>query len=150
MLLIAIDLGKTGAIACSYGGEVCVEDIPTNDDGYDLAAIVAQLRDTIGDTRPVMVVMEKVHAMNKGTIASFSMGYALGMFRGICEALDVKVHLVSPVKWKKAMKLSADKQQSLDMARELFPQLVPDLKLKKHHNRAEALLLLKYIEKFGE
>ncbi len=47
-----------------------------------------------------------------------------------------------PQTWKAAFGVTADKQTSLDVAREMFPEV--DLSLKKHHNIAEALLLAEY------
>jgi hypothetical protein len=49
---------------------------------------------------------------------------------------------VYPVTWKAAFKVRKDKQTSLDAARELFPEV--DLRHKKQHNIAEALLLAEY------
>jgi hypothetical protein len=47
-----------------------------------------------------------------------------------------------PQTWKSAMEVTSDKQTSLDAARELFPEV--DLRHKKQHNIAEALLLAHY------
>jgi hypothetical protein len=51
------------------------------------------------------------------------------------------LHLVTPVVWKKALKLPGgkNKKPALRLARETFPNV--DLRLEKHHNRAEALLI---------
>jgi hypothetical protein len=53
------------------------------------------------------------------------------------------VHLVTPQRWKKHFHLTADKGESLDMARYLWPEA--RLKLKKDINKAEALLIAEYL-----
>jgi hypothetical protein len=49
---------------------------------------------------------------------------------------------LSPQKWKKHFNLTADKNEALDLAKQLFPKA--PLKLKKDINRAEALLIARY------
>lgn len=54
-----------------------------------------------------------------------------------------QIHLSPPQIWKSRMGLSRNKDESLNLARRIHP--VPrDLKLKKHHNRAESILLAWY------
>jgi crossover junction endodeoxyribonuclease RuvC len=49
---------------------------------------------------------------------------------------------VQPQAWKKLFGLNgADKKDSLDVARRLYPALGADLARVKDHNRSEALLL---------
>jgi len=50
---------------------------------------------------------------------------------------------VTPAKWKKHFGLSSEKEQSRAMASKMFPEAA--LHLKKHHDRAEALLLARYL-----
>lgn len=152
-MIVAIDLGLTGAIAVESSGEVAVEDMPvttikgkTVRKAYNIQALAELLRDVIGSDS-ADVIVEKLHAMpTNGSIGSFSLGIGLGAVRGICAVLGVRLHEVPPTVWKKAMGLSSDKDDSLALARKEFPQLVEELKLKKHHNRAEALLLLHYFK----
>ena len=53
--------------------------------------------------------------------------------------------MVTPQAWKKAMKLTSDKKQSLAMARELWPNA--PLNFAKHDGRAEALLMAEYLRR---
>lgn len=48
---------------------------------------------------------------------------------------------VSPGFWKRQMSLNSDGEVSRQRARALYPGLEEDLRRKKDHNRAEALLL---------
>ena len=49
--------------------------------------------------------------------------------------------LVEPSKWKRALHLNSDKEASRQLAIQLFPHAHERLVLKKHHQRAEAMLI---------
>lgn len=90
------------------------------------------------------ICMEQVHSMpNQGVSSTFSFGRAVGVISAVCELSRWPVHLVSPRKWKAHFHLSADKNESLDMARYYWPEA--KLKLKKDGNKAEALLIAEYL-----
>jgi len=73
---------------------------------------------------------------------------AFGAIEAVAALLSDRVDMVLPQAWKKVMGVTADKEQSLVMARNLFPDAM--LKLKKHHGRAEALLIAEYARRtFG-
>ncbi|MEF9603307.1 hypothetical protein O4J55_13490 [Paracoccus sp. PXZ] len=55
-----------------------------------------------------------------------------------------RLTLVRPTTWKPALGLTADKRESLAMARELFPGAADMLSRAKDDGRAEALLLTEY------
>ena len=84
-----------------------------------------------------------------GRLEHPSLGESLGIIRGIVEPLFgfEAVFYVAPARWKKAYRLGKDKNASLDLARSRFPQA--PLTLKKHHNRAESLLLASWLHDFG-
>jgi hypothetical protein len=56
--------------------------------------------------------------------------------------------MVTPQVWKKSLKLSQQKLESLLMARELFSNA--PLTLKKHNGRAEALLIAEWYRRLYE
>jgi len=90
------------------------------------------------------ICMEQVHSMpNQGVSSTFAFGRAVGVISAVCELSRWPVHLVSPRKWKAHFHLSADKNESLDMARYYWPEA--KLKLKKDGNKAEALLIAEYL-----
>ena len=90
------------------------------------------------------ICMEQVHSMpNQGVSSTFAFGRAVGVISAVCELTRYPVHLVTPQKWKKHFHLSADKNESLDMARYYWPEA--KLKLKKDGNKAEALLIAEYL-----
>lgn len=91
----------------------------------------------------VTVVIESVHAgQAKGSIGNFSLGRSLGIWEGIIASLGLPVVLAPPASWKKAMRLSKDKDKSRQLASQLypcvrFPRVCDD-------GRAEALLLAEW------
>jgi crossover junction endodeoxyribonuclease RuvC len=88
--------------------------------------------------------MEQVHSMpSQGVSSTFTFGRAVGVISAVCELTRYPVHLVTPQRWKKHFHLTADKNESLDMARYLWPEA--KLKLKKDINKAEALLIAEYL-----
>ena len=87
--------------------------------------------------------MEAVHSMpNQGVASSFQFGRAVGVISAVAELTNYPFHLVTPQKWKKYFHLTSDKNESLDLARSFWPEA--KLTLKKHGNRAEALLIALY------
>ena len=63
----------------------------------------------------------------------------------IMERINCPWHMVTPQKWKKDMGLTSDKNESLTMARELWP--ITPLARKKDNGRAEALLMAEWLRR---
>jgi hypothetical protein len=82
----------------------------------------------------------------KSQVASILRNY--GSWLGILAANRFQVTSIKPAMWKRKMKIAvgADKEESRRLAIELYPELKDQLKFKKNHGRAEALLLLKVLE----
>lgn len=154
MIIIGIDPGLTGALAFidSRGGCV-VEDIPTVElpgkgmvkrkvDGLALARLVRQHCPAADGA---MVVCEAVRAMggkNNAVQTQGSLMRTLGAIEAVFEVLRFPWQIVEPQAWKRHYGLSSEKGASLVTARTLYPSA--PLKLAKHHNRAEALLIAHY------
>lgn len=138
--LIAIDPGAvSGAYALfASDGQVGVEDLPVADGQLDAAALARLVR----SSRARIAVVERVGAMPKQGVAStFKFGFACGIIHGVLAANGVPIHYVTPGQWKKHYLLAGkDKEGARARAVHLFPQ-VTGLHLKKHHGRAEALLM---------
>jgi hypothetical protein len=66
-------------------------------------------------------------------------GLGMGVWLGALAALHMPHTRVRPQVWKKALGLGRDKEQARLRATQLFP--AADLRHKKDHGRAEALLL---------
>ena len=146
-LVIGIDPGLTGALAILSQGTalIALEDLPVcRTPGklawIDGAALQVLLRDHLKDS-PAVAVVELVHSMPKqGVASSFAFGVSFGSLLSILQVFQLPLHLVRPLAWKRDLQLAGkDKKAALYKARLLYPQA--DLKLAKHHGRAEALLL---------
>jgi hypothetical protein len=108
-------------------------------DGHALAQL---LRRFIPAGESAIVVVEAVRAMggqNNAVQTQFSLGRTLGAIDGVLDVLRLVPAMVEPQAWKRFYGLKSDKSASLDTARALYPDA--PLKLAKHHNRAEALLI---------
>ena len=106
-------------------------------------ALADLLRDLLRDQTSVVAVTENVNSMpGQGVASMFAMGKSYGILLGVLATLSIATHTVSPGKWKKFYALGKEKDQSRELAQRMWPDA--PLNLKKHHNRAESLLLAKY------
>ena len=116
---------------------------------YDTPSIskrinVDELAKIIRNFEPDIAFIEDVHAFPKqGVVSVWNFAEAHGAFLGVVGTLGIETTLVSPKSWKKAMGLSSDKNESLKMAREFWPDSTM-FKRKCDHNRAEAALIALY------
>ena len=158
MIIIGIDPGVSGAAALvNHCGLLEVFDLPVTRseadgrtksklDGRDLAVMLREaLRRLDGATESVEIWLEDVHAMpakKSGSGANSSLMHSKGVIEGVAGALGYPVFLVGSRKWKGLFGADADKANSISLALKLYPDA--PITLKKHHNRAEALLIARY------
>jgi hypothetical protein len=138
---VGIDPGASGAIGVldEHGALVCVHDLPVFDGRLD----VRNLRALLPDGRLLFVVEDPNAMPRQGVSSSFKFGRTVGECQAFAKLTGDEMTLVSPAKWKRDMRLSADKEQVLRRARELYPDA--PISLKRHHDRAEALLLARWL-----
>lgn len=152
-LIAGIDCGVTGAVAWLHRRTArfqAVVDMPVREEPRGSKATVKRQIDPFAlariltNMRPAVVVVERVNTMpGQGVASSGSIMESLGIVKGVCGALDLSMLLVWPPKWKRHHGLlGTDKDAGRLLAIDMFPQA--ELGLKKHHNRADALLLAKY------
>jgi len=154
MILIGVDPGLDGAMAVLADGKVVFFDTPTintksgkrNKREYNIAEMAQRLRKLDDPDIKVLIAIEKIHAMPKQGVSSmFSMGFGFGIWQGILAAYQIPYTLVPPKIWKnKIVGVGKDKEASRLKAIQLFPKCAEQLKRKKDHNRAEALLIAEY------
>ena len=142
--ILGIDPGASGAIAFYFtnaADRVSVKDMPT----VDGAISSALLADIIRCHGPCVAVIEAVGAMpGQGVSSMFNFGKAFGQAIGVVGALKIPAHFVTPGKWKKHYRLSADKEECRARALQLFPACAEHFARKKDHGRAEAALIAKF------
>ncbi len=174
MKIVGIDPGITGAIAFFYGhrhsasaGGIKLElshclDMPTYKRvvGYKKTErnfIDAQaLRDQLLAFEPKLALVELVRAQPRivgqgpdreivtmGATSAFSFGMGFGMVLGLLIGIGTPYRLVDPKVWKAQAGL---RKQAKDASRPAAKRLYPgaDLKRKKDHARADAILIAHY------
>lgn len=146
MRVVGIDPGSTGAIALL--DEVShVWDLVTVKIGSVNIVSPQSLRNRILEIGPVdHIFVEEVHANAMSYKSNFTLGAALGVILGVCSTLERPVTRIKPKEWQAATGVSQvpakeRKNTHRQRAMELWPQLEDDLRLVKHHNRADALLI---------
>ena len=148
---IGIDPGLSGAIAfLPRDWPPFVEDMPTmghSKTGFVKRAVdcrtLARMLEPYSMTGSARVFLERVNAFpGQGVGSMFSLGMSFWGAFGVCAALALEIHLVEAKDWKGHFRLNKDKE----LARALAIRYYPDIKLsaKKHHGRAEALLIARY------
>jgi crossover junction endodeoxyribonuclease RuvC len=152
MVIFGIDPGLTGAIGVLRDGNFLgVEDMPTVVKGVGAVkreispSGLKQLLRTYGDSGDhCIAVLERVNSM-PGMAASsvFSLGDSFGCSRSVIATAGVELIYVTPQQWKRHFKLEKDKELSRALAVRLFP--TAELHLKKHHDRAESLLMARWL-----
>lgn len=143
-LTIGIDPGQTGAIAAvnQIGDLFDAWDMPVIDKDVNPALVADLIKQVCNVER---VVVENVHSMPKqGVASSFKFGKSFGIVLGVVAALGCPVELVTPTTWKRAMKVTADKETSRRRAIELWPGQAQLFARKKDNGRAEAALLARW------
>ena len=149
-VVIGVDPGLTGALAAltSDGAYDRALDMPHADGKL----IVSDVTDWLADMGWIeMVVIEDVHSMKgQGIASTFKFGRAFGRIEGAVMAWQCPVTWVTPLRWKRRMKVTADKESSRARALELWPDKHADFVRVKDHNRAEAALIARWwIERDG-
>ena len=149
-IYIGVDPGTTGAIAMlnPNGGIYLIWDLqfidgvmqPTFKKLFDLLRLKVQ---------HVRVYIEKQQPFpNTAAKSNFQAGRGYGALEGAFIAQDIELNYVLPRVWKKTLGLSPNKEQSREMANELWPD-AGLFNRKMDHNRAEACLVAHYGRNHG-
>jgi crossover junction endodeoxyribonuclease RuvC len=147
---IGVDPGLSGAIAIITGDWYEVHDIPTMAKGSGVvkSEINAKGMADILRTRisgPPLAALERVNAMpGQGVASVFSLGDSFGACRAVLACNSIPTLYVTPTEWKKYYKITSDKEEARALAIKKFPNA--ELHLKKHIDRAEALLIANYLK----
>jgi crossover junction endodeoxyribonuclease RuvC len=157
-VLIGLDPGITGAVAIIDANGARVFDLPVRASGQgivkrelDAGALAALLDRELPNVGHRRAILERTSARpGQGVASMFSMGVSRGVILGVLAGLAVSCREAPPFAWKKHFRLLGEsKAASIALACELFPELAQTrLARVKDHNRAEALLLARYLETF--
>jgi len=158
-LFVGIDPGLSGAVAMIEDNYVRLYDAPSwaveykkgVRHEYNVAGMVGIIIEAIARVEnrgSIVAGLESVHSMpDQGVASSFKFGVGLGIWQGILAALGIKYQMIPPQRWKKALMdgMGKEKDASMVVAQRLFPSA--DIRLRKHHGRADALLLAEYMKR---
>ena len=153
MKIIGIDPGLSGAIAVLENNKVLnIFDMPVMSEGkknkrqLNSALLVNLIKDSIGSSDDVSVVVEQVNAMPGQVVTSmFNFGQTFGAIKGVCAALELPIYFVRPSKWKKHFELiNSAKDSSRTKAIEMYPILSNQLSKKKDVNKSDAILIARF------
>ena len=144
---VGIDPGLTGAVAVlsPTGDLVAVYDMPIQATTTGRREInAAALADIMRLYPGVAVTIERVGARpGEGAVGAFSFGHGFGSVLAVLATLGHPVRLVQPAVWKRwaGIPAGAPKDAAVAVAARLVPTAAPHMTLKKHHGRADAVLL---------
>jgi hypothetical protein len=150
-LIVGIDAGLSGAwgMIDLHGKYWSTGDMHHDENGVLETEKIWNEMAQARDGQDIIVVLEKVHSMPKqGLSSTFKFGMAFGGACALSKRFNSHLVMVTPQVWKKSLKLSQQKLESLLMARELFSNA--PLTLKKHNGRAEALLIAEWYRRQHE
>ena len=150
--VLGIDPGLHGAWAVvEYDGPFttlsCVYDTPT----YQRAtgkARYAIMEPALATMLKTLLPLDQAHIEEPGSMpgqgvaSMLAFGQAIGIARGMVTALGVPLSGHRPAQWKRVMKVpKANKDVARAMVCDLFPAHADTFRLKKHVDRAEAVLI---------
>lgn len=150
MIFVGIDPGLDGAIAAWEGpGEpIAVADMPTYQMGKKRVLDVlglARAVDNIVRERRATVYLEFVSSSPQmGVASAFKFGEGYGALQGVLAANFLSVVKVTPSTWKRAMKVTGNKDECRAAAAAMFPEQSALFARKKDDGRAEAALIAVY------
>lgn len=151
MNFLGIDPGISGAIALlREDGEYFVWDMPTILKGagnvkYELDAAALYAKIVEWAPHSTIAALERVNSMPGMSVSTmFSLGDSFGVCRACLASAMVPTHYVLPQAWKKHFGLSKEKEEARALAVKRYPKA--ELHLKKHIDRAEAILIATYLK----
>lgn len=172
MVFCGIDPGITGALVVLPDlGEIEFYDTPTTQvksgkklhNQMDAPAIRIFLSDILArHGKDLFAVIEKVTPMpsyktddptaerrTMGATSAFNFGKGVGVWIGLLAGLQIPYEEVHPKRWKNLMlsDMGKEKDASRVKAMQTYPQTAKHLSLKKHHGRADALLMAAYLKR---
>ena len=141
---VAIDPGINGALVFFEDGK------PMH--VYDMQTVVRGKKKNVDSFlthmlfaahNPEAAIIERVGASPRmGVSSAFNFGHSAGIIEGICAGFELPTHFITPQRWKTMLGLlKQEKDVARTKALDMFPHLHEQLKLKKHVDRADAILI---------
>jgi crossover junction endodeoxyribonuclease RuvC len=144
---VGVDPGLSGAWAAidAHGNFLGCGDMIAQGKIIDTSAVWSAIK-CATDGRDREFAIELVHAMpGQGVTSMFTFGAAFMAAVAIAQRSGDPTHMIAPRAWKKSLGLTADKAESLAMARKSWPG-APLARI-KDGGRAEALLIAEWLRR---
>jgi hypothetical protein len=146
---VGIDPGKNGAACLLAPDKIHFHDFES---GPDAALTVERWNAQY----KLFAGIEKVNSFKSdGHAFAFRFGDNFGVWKGILYAYHISHALIAPPTWQSAYlpgwnKKGVDnKRTAVEIARALYPQIKKVVYLKKHADRADALLIADFVKRRG-
>jgi len=155
-MVLGIDVGINGALACYDGTAVHILDVPTTGEDSKRRVNAAAVWPWLDQHKPVHAFIEYVNAMpavadesgtrrSMGTASAFRFGDTAGSLRTVVVCCGIPFRLVMASKWKHHYGLiKTDKEASRQKAIDLLPAHANLFARKLDQNRAESCLIAMY------
>lgn len=140
MMFMGIDPGKKGAVAVLEEGRILYLMPLTKPNFFEAVDLSTEYGD-------IIACLERVHAMPKqGAVSMFTFGEGYGWLKGVLDSEQIRYQEIAPQAWKREFGLNSDKQKSIEVAKQLFPEVSLFLPggRKEQDGLAEALLMAEY------
>ena len=149
MITVGIDPGINGAIAVIEDEALLsVHDMPKMQarSGKNIVNAPALHKILLSAEADVGVLEQVGGRPGESAPWAFNFGRSFGIIEGVAFTLGLPVVYVAPRTWKKRAGIPAgQKEYARTLAQQLYPEA--DLRLKKHLDRAEAILIALYGQK---
>lgn len=149
MNVIGIDVGLDGAVAILPVGLFWDTPSARQKKGRDyLPQLMAEFLRLHAEGAQAAIEGQHVFA-GQGRTSGGSLMKGYGLWIGLLAGVGIPYTVVAPAVWKRAMgiQVGAAKDASRLRAMQLFPQLTGQMALKKHHGRADALLIAEWLRR---
>lgn len=145
MKVMGVDPGLKGAIAVWDGDVLEIDDVPSvparsRGNEVNVPQLIEYVK-YLSDGCHICYFEWNSSMPRQGVASTFKFGVTTGIMLGIISVYVPRIERVTSQSWKKKMKLTKDKQYSINRAIQLFPQYHG---LFTRPDRAEAALLAHY------
>lgn len=157
MKIIAFDPGKSASWArydTAHPHLLEVGDVDVSGVGRLARPCGVHITELIRDA-DIVLVEEVGTRPNEGSSSAFTFGMAFGAILAVVQSAGKPLRTVTPKQWSAQMRLKTGasdpdkKSAALSLVKELWPSAREHLTLQKHHNRADAALMVRWFTEYG-
>jgi len=150
---IGVDPGQKGALSLINHLGQAIDYVPMPGTVKGIVETIRRFQSTVTEANASLsLVTELAQVMPKqGAVSGFTYGRGFGAIEVVAMCSSIPYHEVRPAIWKKAMKVKADKETSIQECERLFPTVdlvMPRCRI-KHDGVAEALLIAEWGRRMG-